>query len=155
MYLRLTLALVVAVVLAATHWKAYVAGQGSVQAQWDLEKYDRMELVVKAERAAREREQALRKTVENQDHELQKQKALNAALSRAHAERLREYEAALSRAAEDPAPTGGTAGPFARIAGECGAALTALDEHARGLATTARALQDYAAGVCVTVPAGR
>lgn len=148
MYLRLTLALIVAVVLAATHWKAYVAGQGAVRAELQAR-------ALKASEAAREREQALRKDVETLDHELQKQKARNTTLSRAHAERLREYQAALERASASPTPTGGTAGPFARIAGECGAALTALDQHARGLATTARALQDYATGVCVTVPAGR
>lgn len=143
MYLRLTLALIVAVVLAATHWKAYVAGQGAVRAELQAQ-------ALKASEAAREREQALRKDVETLDHELQKQKARNTVAARAHAERLREYQAALDRASADPAPTGGTAGPFARIASECGAALTALDQHARGLATTARALQDYATGVCVT-----
>ena len=142
------IALTVGVLLAGTHWKAYVAGQGAVRAELTTQ-------ALKASQRARQREQELRATVENQDHELQKQKARNAALSRAHAERLREYQAALDRAATDPAPTGGTSGPFARIASECGSALTALDQHARGLATTARALQDYASSVCVTVPAGR
>lgn len=148
MYLRLTIALLAAVLLAGTHWKAYTAGQGAVRSEIQAQ-------ALKASEEARQREQALRKDVENLDHELQKQKARNAALSRAHAERLREYQAALDRAPEHSAPAGGTAGPFARIAGECGAALTALDQHARGLATTARALQDYASGVCITVPAGR
>lgn len=146
MYLRLTIVLLVAVLLAGTHWKAYRAGQGAVRTELQAE-------TLKASEQARAREQALRKDVETLDHELQHQKARNVALSRAHAVRLREYQAALDRTAPDPSPTGGTAGPFARIASECGRALTALDEHARGLATTARALQDYASGVCLkTVP---
>lgn len=148
MYLRLTLALLVAVLLAGTHWKAYVAGQGAVRAELTAQ-------ALKASEQARQREQDLRATVENQDRELQKQKARSAAVDRAHAERLREYQAALSRAAENTRPASGAADPFARIAGECGTALTALDQHARSLATTARALQEYATGVCLTVPAGR
>jgi hypothetical protein len=145
MYLRLTLALALAVLLVGTHWKAYVAGQGAVRAELTAQ-------ALKLSEMARQREQMLLKTVEIQDRELQKQKARNAAVDRAHAERLRGYQAALDRATADPRPSGGTAGPFARIASECGSALTALDQHARGLAATARALQDYATGVCITVP---
>lgn len=145
MYLRVTIALIVAVLLVGTHWKAYVAGQGAVRAELTTQ-------ALKASELARQREQELRATMENQDRELQKQKARNAAISRAHAERLREYQATLDRAAENTCPAGGTAGPFARIASECGSALAALDQHARGLEATARALQDYATGVCVTVP---
>lgn len=145
MYLRVTIALIVAVLLAGTHWKAYLAGQGAVQAKYQAH-------ALKLSELARKREQLLLTTVENQDRALQEQKARNAAISRAHAERLREYQAALDRAAEDTRPTSGTAGPFARIASECGSALAALDQHARGLATTARALQNYATDVCVTVP---
>lgn len=138
-------AVLLAVLLAATHWKAYFTGR-------EAGRLAQAAQALKASEAARQREAEMATTVEGLDRELQKQKARNAALSRAHAQRLREYEASLGRAAEDAAPAGGTAGPFATIAGECGRALVALDEHARGLAATAGALQDYAAGVCVTVP---
>lgn len=148
MYLRLTLALALAVLLAGTHWKAYLAGQGAVRAELTAQ-------ALKLSELARQREQMLLKTVEIQDRALQEQKARNAAVARAHAERLREYQTALDRASADPRPTGGTAGPFARIASECGSALTALDQHARSLATTARALQNYATSMCVTPPDGR
>lgn len=148
MYLRVMIAIVVGVLLAGTHWKAYVSGRDALRAEMTTQ-------ALKASQRARQREQELRATVEDQDRELQKQKARNAAISRAHAERLREYQAALDRATADPRPTGGAAGPFARIASECGSALAALDEHDRRLAQTARALQNYAAGVCVTVPPGR
>ena len=145
MYLRVTLALILAVVLSATHWKAYVMGQGAVRVELQVQ-------ALKDSEAARQREHALTAQVETLDHELQKQKARNAALTRAHAERLRQYEAALGGAGADTTAAGGTVGPFADIARECGRALVALDAHARELESTATALQNYAAGVCVTVP---
>lgn len=145
MYFRVTLAVLVAVLLAGTHWKAYLSGQGAAQAKYQAH-------ALKLSELARQREQILLNTVEIQDRELQKQKARNAAVDRAHAERLREYQATLDRASADSRPSCGTAGPFARIASECGSALTALDQHARGLEATARALQNYATGVCVAVP---
>lgn len=148
MYLRLTLAIAAAVLLAGTHWKAYHAGRTMGQAEYNA-------AVAAATERYRQREQQLADTVEKLDHDLQKQKARNAALDRAHAERLREYQAALGRAAESAPAAGGTAGPFASIAGQCARALADLDQYARGLAATAGALQSYAAGVCVTGPAGR
>lgn len=86
--------------------------------------------------------------MESLDRDLQKQKARNADLSRALADRLREYESA-ARAAEDSGSTSGTPSPFASIAGECARAIATLDEFARGLATTAAGLQRYAAEVSV------
>jgi hypothetical protein len=145
MYLRLIAALLSLVLLAATHWKVYVQGQAAVRAEY------RTKALI-AEQNARAREHALAHKVETIDHELQTQKARIAAVNRAHAERLREYQSALDRAHQDSAPTGGAAGPFARIAGECGQALAALDQHDRELATTARALQSYATNVCMSVP---
>lgn len=143
MYLRLTIALLALVLLAGTHWKAYVEGKSTVRAELQAQ-------ALKASEAARKREQALRNNVGKLDRELQEQKARNAALDRAHAERLREYEDALSRAtAAAPAAPSRADGPFARIAGECGAALVALDQHARGLEARVRGLQDYTSKVCV------
>ena len=145
MYFRLIAALLSLVLLVATHWKVYVQGQASVRAEYQAK-------ALQAEQGARAREHALTAQVETLDHELQTQKARAAAVTRAHAERLRQYQAALERAHQDPATASGTVGPFARIAGECGQALAALDQHDRELATTARALQNYATNVCVTVP---
>jgi hypothetical protein len=141
-YLRLTLAAIVLLALAGTHWKAYTAGQGAVRAAYQAE-------ALKAEKAARQREQALQQNVEDLDRELQKQKARNGNLDRAHAERLREYQAALGRATQDASPTRGAPDPFARIASECGAALQALDQHDRELARIAEGLQRYTTEVCV------
>lgn len=142
MYLRVTIALILAVLLAGTHWRAYVAGQGAVRAELTAK-------ALKTSEAAREREQDLRATVENQDRELQKQKARNAAISRANDDRLREYQAAIDRANKDACTSSGVDGPFAKIASECGSAIAQLDKHARGMEATARALQEYASGVCV------
>lgn len=133
-------ALALLIGLMASHWKAYVMGGNAVRVQQQT-------LALQASEAARAKEQSLTAKVEKLDRELQAQKARNAALSRANADRLREYETALRAASESaPAPSG-AASPFAAIAGECARYLAALDEHARGLAATAAALQDYAAGL--------
>ena len=145
MSVRLIAALLSLVLLAATHWKVYVQGQSSVRAEYQSK-------ALMDEQGARVREHQLATRVETLDHELQTQKARTATVNRAHAERLREYQAAIERAGQDTAPTGGIDGPFARIAGECGQALAALDQHDRGLATTAAALQIYATNVCMSVP---
>lgn len=131
------------VILAGTHWKAYVSGRNAVRAEYAA-------AAVKASEEARAKEHALQSSVERLANDLQKQKAANAALSRTHADRLRQYEAAIGDARGDTATPSGDSGPFAAIAGECGRALIALDEHARGLAATARALQEYAAEMRMT-----
>lgn len=146
---RLTAWAVALVLMAAAGWKLYVegraAGRAQVQQAWDQAR-------LQASEALRQRERQMQTTVEGLDRELQNQKARNAALSRAHAERLREYQHALDagRTGEGAEPARTVDGPFARIAGECGSALAALDEHARSLAQTAAGLQRYAAEVCVS-----
>lgn len=104
----------------------------------------------KASEQARTKEHELQQKVERLDHDLQAEKRRNADLSRAHAVRVREYQAAIdSAAAANPSAPCGASSPFAAIAGECGRALTALDAYARELETTAGALQEYAQRVCV------
>jgi hypothetical protein len=161
MHLRLVIALVALVVLGATHWKAYHSGhktgRADIQQQWDAERAAAATQTLAASESARAKEQALASTVERVRNELEKQKLAAAAAARESAHRLRDYESALAdavrdRTAEHPGATSGATGPFAAIAGECGRALIALDEHARGLEAKARALQNYTAGVCVTPP---
>lgn len=142
MHLRLMIAIVISVLMIGTHWKAYLAGQSNVRAELT-------DKALKESEAAREREHDLRATVENKDRELQKQKARNAAISRANDDRLREYKTAIDQANKDSIASSGVDGPFAKIASECGSAIAELDKHARGMETTARALQEYASGVCV------
>jgi hypothetical protein len=159
MYWRLTLVIAAVVFLAGTHWKAYHTGQktgrADVQHQWDAERAATATQTLAASEAARAKEQALASTVERVRNDLEKQKLAAAAAARESAQRLRDYESALAdavsdRTAQHSSPTSGASGPFAAIAGECGRALIALDEHARGLEAKARALQNYTAGVCVT-----
>lgn len=150
MWTRILIAVAVVALICFVGWLLYdngkQAGRLEVQTKWDR-------AALEASEAVRKKEQELSAANQRINHELQQQKARNAALSRAHAQRLREYEDALDRATStDPTTFTGTDGPFAVIAGECGRALIALDGHARDLATTAAALQQYAAGVCVTVP---
>ncbi|MFD0669732.1 hypothetical protein ACT80S_18580 [Ramlibacter sp. MAHUQ-53] len=131
-------ALVVLVALMASHWKVYRMGGAAVLAEQAAQ-------ALKASEEARKREQTLSAKVEALDRELQKQKARNVALSRALSDRLRDFEAAASRASEDSGTASGANGPFASIAGECARYLAAMDEYARSLAATAAGLQRYAA----------
>lgn len=146
---RFFAALIVALMLAAGGWKLYVqgrtAGRAQVQQQLDQAR-------LQASETARAQEAQWQTQVQGIDRELQAQKARNAALARAHAQRLRDFQSALDRAAatQDTAAPSGTAGPFATIARECAAALGALDTHAGELAAIASALQSYATGVCVS-----
>lgn len=143
MYIRLVLGLLAAVLLVGTHWKVYVLGGVAARAECQAKAF-------KDSEEHRARELALATQVERLDSELQKQKARDAAVARANAKRLLEYEAALKRPTpENPAATRGADGPFAEIAGECGRALVALDAHARQLETVAQGLQGYAKDVCV------
>ncbi len=138
-------AALVLTLLTATHWKVYYLGQTLKQAEYN-------QAVAAASERYRAREANLAKRVEELDHALQKQKTRNAAMDRAHAERLREYQASLGRAAQNASAPGAAVGPFAQIAGECGRALVEMDKYARGLAQTADALQRYTANVCVATP---
>ena len=107
-------------------------------------------LAVAASEANRVKEQELILSNERVRSDYQKQKAINSALARSNADRLREYQAALDRAtSSDPAASSGAYGPFAAIAGECARAIGTLDEDARGLRATAAALQEFANGLRV------
>ncbi len=165
MYWRLALAALIVVALAGTHWKAFhdgrEDGRAEIQQRWDAERAELTAQALAASEAARAKEQEMSASVERVRRELNHQKSAAAAAARESAARLRAYESALAAsasggdsAADDTGPAGGAGSPFATIAGECGRALTALDEYARGLAATAGALQNYATGVCITVPDG-
>lgn len=139
---RIAVALVLVVFLAGTHWKAYVSGRQALAAQYQAQ-------ALAASEAARRKEQTLSARVQELDHALQQQKTRNARLDRALADRVREYQEAVGRAAQDAAAADGVASPFAAIAGQCGAALAAMDAHARELARIAEGLQGYTRQVCL------
>lgn len=147
MYARLIIVAGVAVILAGTHWKAYVSGKQAVHAE-----YQQRQLA--AEQLARAREQELiaeRKNLEDRYVRDKRNAAISAANARAELDRLRDQINAgrSSAPADSTAPIrvdGGT--PEAGILGACATALVGVAEDADRLAAQVLGLQAYVSGVC-------
>jgi ATPase subunit of ABC transporter with duplicated ATPase domains len=146
MYIRLVIVALVLVVLAGTHWKAYLNGRDAVRAQ-----YQARELA--AHKAAREREQELvaQRQKAEELYVTEKRKAAAAAAgARTELGRLRDQLAAGRPAPTDPATPirvdGGS--PEAQLLGACASALVGVAEDADRLAAQVIGLQAYVRGVC-------
>ena len=66
LYARLAAAAVVAVFLAASHWKAYRTGQDAITAEWQADIAQRTAQALEASEAARKVEQELSRQVETE-----------------------------------------------------------------------------------------
>jgi len=100
--------------------------------------------------AARSREQQLITANAKVSHDFQTEKTRSAAAVVVTTSKLRDLEATIASAgssSSNSASPNGADAPFATIAGECGRALAEMDGHATALASTARALQQYADGL--------
>ena len=157
MYWRLTLGLVLAALLAGTHWKAYVVGQQGVRAQWDQDKAERMALALQAEQAERRREQELvtqRQKVEERYVQEKRKAAAAAAGAQSELGRLRDE---LATAGGGPACTDSTAPARVdgaarlerELLGHCAATLTDLAAEADRLEAVVVGLQGYVREVCL------
>lgn len=153
--LRLLGAITLAVALSISHWYAYDHGRGAVQAKWDRETARQIQVALKAEQAARAREQTLAQEnarLERRHADEKRKAAAAAASASAELDRLRDQiRAAGSRAAcPDPAASGRTHGGavFQELLGECAGALLELGKEADRLKGIAGGLQDYARNVC-------
>lgn len=155
MSLHLIAALIVAVVLAGTHWKAYKMGERGVQAEWDSAKAVQVQDALARSEANRMRERALSLTNEGVQRDFLAEKRRLAGAAAVAGERVRELESALS--ASGAGGAGAAAGPRAddtraTVIRECAAALTALDEHAQRVGATLAGLQGYTGKVCLGRP---
>lgn len=138
-------ALAAALVLGA--WRLDAARQ---QVGYDRAQAEYTTAALAAERAARAKEQELQTKVQKVSNEYQTEKIRRATDARVAAGRLRDLEAALAAAAAtDTTAPSGTDDPRDTIIGQCAGALVRLDEYAKGVASTATALQNYAREVCV------
>lgn len=147
---RIWAALVVAVFLAGTHWKVYVAGKKTIQAEWDAEKIILQQKAMKAAEINRLKSIALGKEAERVDRELQEHKAARMVSDRVADDRLRDLNAALGRPTSDKASTpGGIDDPRDAIIGECAESVVRLDKTARRLVEKVSGLQGYVQGVCL------
>lgn len=155
MYWRITAALIVAALLAGTHWKAYVSGKQTVQAEWNLDIQQRTEQALAAEQAARNQEQQLvaAKQKAEEAYVDQKRKAARAAAgAKSELDRLRDAIASTDVAScPDPA-----AQPRANVGarlelellGQCAGALFEMANTADRLETVIVGLQGYVKNVC-------
>ena len=145
---RTWLILGLAACLAFSHGFAYRSGRAAVRADFDAYKITQAEELAKAQAAARTKEQDLSNANRKVTNDYNAEKKRASAAAAVAADRLRDLETAL---ADSDASTGsGTDDPRGTIAGECAAALRAMDKYAQVLATQARGLQDYAGSVCVS-----
>jgi hypothetical protein len=149
--------LVLAVVLAGTSWRAYVAGQEDVRVQWDQDKAERIALALQAEQRARTREQELvaaRQQAEDQYVQLKKRAAAAAAGAQSELGRLRD-----ELARPDGDPSGGDSGAAQRadggarlereLLGQCAEALVGMAAEADRLEAVVVGLQGYVKQVCM------
>lgn len=144
----------IAIFLAGSHWSAYRSGKHAVRLEWQADIAQRTEAALIASEAARAAEQALQSKVRKVANDYQAEKIRRAAADLLAADSLRQLQAALAGGAApgaDPAtPARVDDDPRSGIVAECAAALVGLDKEARRLAGQTVALQDYAAGVCVS-----
>lgn len=157
MYWRITAALIVAALLAGTHWKAYVSGKQTVQAEWNLDIQKRTEQALAAEQAARNQEQQLvaAKHKAEEAYVNEKRKAARAAAgAESELDRLRD---AIAERGDSPDP-GSCTQPRAdggarlelELLGQCAGALTQLGQEADRLETIIVGLQGYVKNVCLS-----
>jgi len=150
---KLIALVILATVLAGTHWKARQSGYKARETIALADDAKRVAAALEAEQKARVREQELTAKVGKVDRAYQESKRNTVAVAAAAGRGLRELETALARpraAASDPATSSGVDDdPRSAILAECAGALVRLDKEARRLADQTIALQNYAIGVCV------
>lgn len=153
MYWRITAALIVAALLAGTHWKAYVSGKKTVQAEWNLDIQQRTEQALAAEQAARNQEHQLvaAKQKAEEAYVNEKRKAARAAAgAQSELDRLRDAindrgDSSCADPAAKPRANGITR-LEQELLGQCAGALTELAAEADRLEAIVVGLQAYIRG---------
>lgn len=149
---RVWAAIVIAVALAMSHWKAYKLGGNAVRVEWDAYIAEQTKQA-EAEQAKRlEKENALKLSQEKLFNDLAKQKSARAADAVAAGNRLRDFNAAADRAASQnpsaPGGANGTGGPQWDVLRQCAETLTGLGQTADRLEDKVVGLQAYVRDVC-------
>lgn len=150
---RYAIIAVLAVVLLATHWKAYVVGKTTVMSQWQQEK---TQTALEAEQIARKKEQELvvaKEKAEKQYVEEKRKAAKSAASASAELDRLRDQlSAAPINNNHCPCTESGanaSTGLERELLGYCAASLVQLAAEADRLETVIVGLQSYVKDVCL------
>lgn len=124
------------------HTKADQAGYARAQAEFSAQAFAESE-------AARAKEAAMTKAIQEVDHAHQIEKKRLAAAAANAAGQLRQLQAALGHPGPADSSCACRVDESARaVASECAGALTALDEHAASTGARLTALQTYVANAC-------
>lgn len=156
---RYAIVAVLAVVLCATHWKAYVVGKTTVMSQWQQEKLQMSQKALEAEQESRQKEQQLvaaKEKAEKQYVDEKRKAAKSAASASAELDRLRD---ALATAPTDSGKENHCACTGTRVdvatglerelLGHCATSLVQLAAEADRLETVVVGLQRYVKDVCL------
>ncbi|MDE2098886.1 MAG: hypothetical protein KGL39_16655 [Patescibacteria group bacterium] len=151
---RIWAALALAVFLAGTHWKAYVSGKKTIQAEWDAEKVVLQHEALEAQAANAETARLNQKAVERLDHDLQESRKARDVAAAALDDSVRRIQSAVGGQAtgEASAPSGPDDDPAHAILGQCAQAVAGMVREAGGLREQAEGLQRYAREVCLSKP---
>lgn len=147
MTIKVAVSIIIAVVLAASHWKAYVVGKTTVMSQWQQEKLD-------AEQDARKKEQQLvvaKDKAEKQYVEEKRKAAIAASSASAELDRLRNQLSANKDNNDTSTVTGidGRTRLESELLGHCAATLVSMAAEADRLETVIVGLQSYVKDVCL------
>ena len=148
------IALVLAGLLAATHYGSYRVGRALVAGAWAQEREQHAQQVIAAMEKASQEQAELQRRVSDVDKKLQAEKSRRVDADRLAASSLQRLNAALDGASKggNTASPSGANDPSAAIARECAGVVEKMDRAYRSLASQTSALQGYTAGVCVVQP---
>lgn len=156
---RYAIAVVIAVVLSATHWKAYVSGKDTVMLQWQQEKTQLAQAALEAEQIARKTEQELvvaKNKAEKQYVDEKRKAAVAASSASAELGRLRDTltTAPIDSGKENNCSCSSTrvdggARLERELLGHCATTLVQLAAEADRLETVVVGLQRYVSNVCL------
>ena len=149
---RIVAAVILAIMLAASHWKAYHAGGASARAELLEMQTEMAQAAAKASEDARAKETVLQTNLAKVHANYAKVKKDNAALSSSLDDSLQQFQSALGdRSLKNPNGTTGAngAGGLEReLLGNCAASLTELGKTADRLENKIVGLQGYIRDVC-------
>lgn len=150
MSLRVIGALCLAGVLALSHWVAFVAGSGRVQARWDREVAVMTKTALQAEKHARMQEQAMVAQVVVVAQKVSDEQKLRARDAQSAAGELRSLKATLAHAGacDSTAAPGVDGGGTSGLLLACAAEHQAMAAEADTVAVRLGGLQSYVAQVC-------
>jgi len=151
---RALVALLFLLALAFAAFMGYRGGVHVTKGEWAQEREVQAAQALKASEEARVREGLLTRKAVDVDRKLQTEKALRRAADERADGSLRELQTAVAAASTSSNPTA-SSGADDAVAGallECAGTLVQVDKDHRSAASIARALQGYAAEVCVNSP---